>query len=80
MKHLLLALFALVIVGCSHEQSHNELLSRSEQLVFTQPDSVVRMLSPYYNDTTMTAATGPYMVFSTRKPCTAAGSALRQTR
>ena len=56
MKTLSLALFALVIVGCSHEQSHNELLSRSAQIVFTQPDSVVRMLSPYYNDSAMTAA------------------------
>ncbi len=56
MKPLSLALFALVIVGCSHEQSHNELLCRSAQIVFTQPDSVVRMLSPYYNDSAMTAA------------------------
>ena len=56
MKPLTLALFALVVVGCSQEQSHNELLCRAEQIVFTQPDSVVRMLSPYYNDTAMTAA------------------------
>ena len=56
MKPLSLALFALVIVGCSQEQSHNELLCRSAQIVFTQPDSVVRMLSPHYNDSTMTAA------------------------
>ena len=56
MKHLLFALLALVIVGCSHEQSHNELLDRAEQIVFTQPDSVVRMLAPCYNDTAMTEA------------------------
>ena len=56
MKPFSLALFALVIVGCSQEQSHNELLCRSAQIVFTQPDSVVRMLSPHYNDSTMTAA------------------------
>lgn len=56
MKPLSLAIFALVIVGCSQEQSHNELLSSSEQILFTQPDSVVRILSPYYNDSAMTAA------------------------
>ena len=56
MRSLSYALLALVIVGCSHEQSHNELLDKAEQIVFTQPDSVVRMLTPYYNDTTMTAA------------------------
>ena len=56
MKPFSLALFALVIVGCSQEQSHNELLCRSAQIVFTQPDSVVRMLSPHYNDSTMTTA------------------------
>ena len=56
MKHLSLALFALIIVGCSHEQSHNELLVRADHIAFTQPDSVVRMLAPHYNDTTMTTA------------------------
>ncbi|MBR6054436.1 MAG: hypothetical protein IKP46_03770 [Bacteroidales bacterium] len=56
MKPLSLALFALVIVGCSQEQPHNELLSRAAQIVFTQPDSVVRMLSPYYYDSAMTDA------------------------
>ena len=55
MKRIPLALVAFVIVGCSHGQSHNELLCRAEQMVFIRPDSVVRMLSPYYNDTTMTA-------------------------
>lgn len=56
MKPLSLALLVLVIVGCSHEQSHNELLSRSAQIVFIQPDSVVSMLSPYYNDTVINTA------------------------
>ena len=37
MKPFSLALFALVIVGCSQEQSHNELLCRAEQIVFIQP-------------------------------------------
>jgi hypothetical protein len=40
-------------VGCSHEQSHNELLTKADQMVFTQPDSVVRMLAPCWNDTVM---------------------------
>lgn len=40
-------------MGCSHEQSHNELLTKAEQIVFTQPDSVVRMLSPHWNDSAM---------------------------
>ncbi|MBR5727708.1 MAG: hypothetical protein IKX39_03580 [Muribaculaceae bacterium] len=48
-----LILLIIIIVGCSHEQSHNELLNQAEQIVFTQPDSVVRMLSPSWNDTTM---------------------------
>ena len=56
MRQLSCALLVLIIVGCSHEQSHNELLSRAEQIVFTQPDSVVRMLAPHYNDTTMAKA------------------------
>ena len=56
MKHFPLALFVLVIVGCSQEQSHNDLLIRAEQIVFSQPDSVVRMLAPHYNDTMMASA------------------------
>ena len=54
MRHIFLWLLILIfIVGCSNEQSHNELLSRAEQIVFTQPDSVVGMLSPSWNDTAM---------------------------
>ena len=55
MKHLFSLLLTIIIVGCSNEQSHNELLNRAERMVFTRPDSVVRMLAPYYNDTTMTS-------------------------
>ena len=43
-------------MGCSHEQSHNELLTQAEKIVFTQPDSVVGMLSPSWNDTAMNEA------------------------
>ena len=43
-------------MGCSHEQSHNELLTKAEQIVFTEPDSVVGMLSPSWNDTSMSEA------------------------
>ena len=46
-------LFSLLIVGCQNGQPHNELLNKAEQIVYTQPDSVVRMLAPSYNDTTM---------------------------
>ena len=47
-------IFSLFIVGCSHEQPHNEALTEAEKIVYTQPDKVVRMLAPHYNDTTMT--------------------------
>ena len=46
-------ILSFFIVGCSQEQTHNERLIQAERLVFTQPDSVVRMLAPSYNDTTM---------------------------
>ncbi len=46
----------IFIVGCSLEQPHNELLTNAEQIVFTQPDSVVRMLAPRLGDTTMNEA------------------------
>lgn len=49
-------IFSLFIVGCSREQPHNEALTRAEEIVFTQPDKVVRMLAPDYNDTTMATA------------------------
>ena len=56
MRNILCIIFLIIIVGCSHEQSHNELLTNAEQIVFTQPDSVVGMLSPSWNDTAMSEA------------------------
>ena len=56
MRNILCIIILIIIVGCSHEQSHNELLTQAEQIVFTQPDSVVGMLSPSWNDTTMSEA------------------------
>ncbi len=56
MRNILCIIILIIIVGCSHEQSHNELLTKAEQIVFTQPDSVVGMLSPNWNDTTMSEA------------------------
>ena len=54
MKYLSIFIISIAIVGCSHEQSHNVLLNRAEQMVFQYPDSVVGMLIPYWKDTTMT--------------------------
>ena len=56
MRNLLCIIILIIIVGCSHEQPHNELLTNAEKIVFTQPDSVVGMLSPSWNDTTMSEA------------------------
>ncbi len=56
MRNILCIIILIIIVGCSHEQSHNELLTNAEQIVFTQPDSVVGMLSPSWNDTAMSEA------------------------
>ena len=56
MRNILCIIILIIIVGCSHEQTHNELLTHAEQIVFTQPDSVVGLLSPYWNDTTMSEA------------------------
>lgn len=49
-------ILSLFLVGCSQEQSHNELLTKAEQIVFEQPDSVVRMLAPCWNDTMTNAS------------------------
>lgn len=46
-------MFSLFLVGCSHEQSHNEKLIQAERIVAEQPDSVVRMLEPCWDDTTL---------------------------
>ena len=56
MRHWWLVIAMTVIVGCSREQSHNTLLTKAEDIVFEHPDSVVRMLSPHWEDTTMTEA------------------------
>lgn len=56
MKHLVYIILSLVVVGCSQEQTHNERLSRAEQMVFEHPDSVIRMLEPCWNDSTLTQA------------------------
>ena len=56
MRNILCIIILIIIVGCSHEQTHNELLTKAEQIVFTQPDSVVGMLSPSWNDTAMSKA------------------------
>ena len=56
MRNILCFIILIIIVGCSHEQSHNELLTKAEQLVFTQPDSVVGMLAPSWNDNSMSKA------------------------
>ena len=53
LSFLILSLF---IVGCSSEQTHNEFLEKAEQIVFEQPDSVVRMLAPRLYDTKMNEA------------------------
>lgn len=56
MTSIAIFILSLFLVGCSQEQSHNEVLTRAEQIVFEQPDSVVRILAPCWNDTTMNAA------------------------
>ena len=56
MRSLSFLILSLLIVGCSSEQSHNEFLSEAEQIVFEQPDSVVRMLAPRWYDTEMNEA------------------------
>lgn len=56
MRNVVCIIFLIIIVGCSQKQSHNELLTKAERIVFTRPDSVVGMLSPSWNDTTMDEA------------------------
>ena len=56
MRNILCIIILIIIVGCSHEQTHNELLTHAEQIVFTQPDSVVGLLSPSWSDTAMSEA------------------------
>ena len=51
MISLFFLILSLMIVGCSHEQTHNDLLAKADQMVFEHPDSVVRMLEPYWGMT-----------------------------
>lgn len=53
MIYFLFWIFCLFIVGCSNDQPRNDVLTYAEEIVYTQPDVVVRMLAPDYNDTTM---------------------------
>ena len=56
MRHIAFLILSLLIVGCSSEQSHNEFLTNADQIVAEYPDSVVRMLTPLWTDTTMNTA------------------------
>ena len=56
MKHLFYIFISLMVVGCSREQSHNALLMQADQIVFEQPDSVVRMLEPCWEAKKLTKA------------------------
>lgn len=56
MRYITFLIFSLFIVGCSSEQSHNEFLTGADQIVAEHPDSVLRMLAPYWNDTTLNTA------------------------
>ena len=56
MTSIVFLIFSLFIVGCSREQSHNPLLTQAEQIVVERPDSVVRMLEPCWDDSTLSSA------------------------
>ena len=57
MKYLsFIIMCSFLIVGCSREQSHNELLVEAERTVFEHPDSAVRLLESFWGDTTLTEA------------------------
>ena len=56
MRYITFLILSLFIVGCSSEQSHNEFLTGADQIVAEHPDSVLRMLAPYWNDTTLNTA------------------------
>ena len=53
MKYFSLILLTTIIVGCSMQQSNNDVLAQAERLIYENPDSVVRMLSPCWSDSTM---------------------------
>ena len=52
MRIVIIIALSLFIAGCS-QQSRNETLVQAERLIFENPDSVVRMLSPCWADSTM---------------------------
>ena len=52
MRIVIIIALSLFIAGCS-QQSRNETLTQAERLIFENPDSVVRMLSPCWADSTM---------------------------
>ena len=55
MRTIVYLICSLFVVSCSHEQPHNKLLMRAEQLIAHHPDSVITMLEPYWGDTTFSA-------------------------
>lgn len=52
MRIVIIIALSLFIAGCS-QQPRNETLAQAEQLIYEDPDSVVRMLSPCWADSTM---------------------------
>ena len=56
MRHIIVLILTITVVGCSQEQSHNAVLNKAEELVFQHPDSVIQMLDPLWSDTAMTKA------------------------
>ena len=52
MRIVIIIALSLFIAGCT-QQSRNETLTQAERLIFENPDSVVRMLSPCWADSTM---------------------------
>ena len=52
MRIVIIIALSLFIAGCT-QQSRNETLVQAERLIFENPDSVVRMLSPCWADSTM---------------------------
>lgn len=54
MKYLISIFIALFLGACSQEQPQSAFLLEAEQMISQHPDSVLRMLKPYWNDSTMT--------------------------
>ena len=53
MRLVIIISLLLFIAGCSSQQSRNDILAQAESLIYDNPDSVVRMLSPCWADSTM---------------------------